>query len=115
MDCPTYDFVPECCKGEAPAWTGAVVLKDLTFDQACELSEKMTLAASEVHESIADTRKVREAVKLAKDLVVSVALVRARDSKTFATWDELRACAGAAVPLAQIAKAAVNGGGPGNG
>lgn len=108
-----YVYTPKECKAETPTWEGTVTVKSVTFDEACDLSEKLILSVEEAPEKIRDTRRLREAVKAATPLVLGVSLKRLRDGREFKSWAELLTTTETKM-LADIANAALNGPDAGN-
>lgn len=109
----SFKYVPKACTAESPTWEGSVEIKSQTFDEACDISEKLTMSLVGVPDEIKDTRRLREIVKIVAPLVLAVDLKRLKDGKEFKSWDELRA---KTLPfLAEIAAAAMNGSDVGNG
>jgi hypothetical protein len=109
-----YKFIPKDCMSESPTWAGSVTLKAPTFDEACEMGEKLALALVGVPEEIRGTRRVRELPKVASAMVLGLDLKRASDGKEFKSWEDLLKSTHGKL-IVEIATAALNGPDTGNG
>jgi hypothetical protein len=87
-----YELVPQACKdsAEKPAqFSGSVTIDLPSFDDRCEIGERLIIALRDLPEDIAGLRRARESVKLAAERIKSVALVKKSNGKQYNTFAEL--------------------------
>lgn len=108
-------YVPECCKGDNPSFSGEVELRFPTFDEKYELLESSGVEIGDSGEvdvggkTKAKFALIRKMVSISKPFYVTVALKNLESGEELKSFEDLSADPDAHEILIEIAGRILNG------